>query len=99
MFILKKRNYHGKLAPSRWGLAMALYMIGFISYGATLVFYAAIFPRLARNTQHSRNLRERYDSGEISAEVYEQEESLEKNRISNISTVGPPCAVLHHCRR
>ncbi|KAF8261780.1 vacuole effluxer Atg22 like-domain-containing protein [Lactarius quietus] len=73
-------------SPSRWGLAMALYMIGFISYGATLVFYAAIFPRLARNTQHSRDLRERYDRGEISAEVYEQEESLEKNRISNIST-------------
>jgi len=65
---------------------VALYMIGFISYGATLVFYAAIFPRLARNTQHSRDLRERYDRGEISAEVYEQEESLEKNRISNIST-------------
>ena len=74
---------------------MALYMIGFISYGATLVFYAAIFPRLARNTQRSRDLRERYDRGEISAEVYEQEESLEKNRISNISTVGPSCTILH----
>jgi len=73
--------------PSRWGLAMALYMIGFISYGATLVFYAAAFPRLARNTPHSRSLREKYDSGEISAEEYEQEESLEKNRISNISTM------------
>ncbi|KAH9002488.1 MFS general substrate transporter [Lactarius hatsudake] len=73
-------------SPSRWGLAMGLYMVGFISYGATLVFYAAIFPRLARNTQHTRNLRERYDRGEISAEVHEQEESLEKNRISNIST-------------
>ena len=72
---------------------MALYMIGFISYGATLVFYAAIFPRLARNTQHSRDLRERYDRGEISAELYEREESLEKNRISNISTVSLFCAL------
>ena len=71
---------------------MALYMIGFISYGATLVFYAAIFPRLARNTQHSRDLREKYDRGEISAELYEREESLEKNRISNISTVSLFCA-------
>jgi uncharacterized membrane protein len=35
---------------------------------------------------HSRSLREKYDAGEISAEVYEREESLEKNRISNIST-------------
>ena len=67
---------------------MTLYMIGFISYGATLVLYAANFPRLACNTRHTRNLREKYDRGEISAEVYEREESLEKNRISNISTVG-----------
>lgn len=66
---------------------MGLYMVGFITYGATLVFYAAVFPRLARNTQHARDLKEKYDNGEIPAEVYEQEESLEKNRISNISTV------------
>ena len=73
--------------PSRWGTAMALYMIGFIAYGATLVFYAASFPRLARNTSHARKLRDMYQAGEISAEKYEAEESLEKNRISNISTV------------
>ena len=70
---------------------MALYMLGFISYGATLVFYAALFPRLARNTPHARTLREKYEQGEISAEEYEREESLEKNRISNISTVRIFC--------
>ncbi|KAG2042064.1 MFS general substrate transporter [Suillus americanus] len=73
--------------PNRWVLAMVLYIIGFVSYGATLVFYAALFPRLARNTPHARQLRDKYESGEIPPEVYEQEESLEKNRISNISTV------------
>ncbi|KAG6919783.1 hypothetical protein DXG01_001622 [Tephrocybe rancida] len=73
-------------APSRWPLGMALYMIGFISYGATLVFYAAAFPRLARNTAHARALRAKYESGEISKEEYDLEESMEKNRISNIST-------------
>ncbi|EKM79757.1 hypothetical protein AGABI1DRAFT_56924 [Agaricus bisporus var. burnettii JB137-S8] len=73
-------------SPSRWGLSMGLYMVGFISYGATLVFFAAAFPRLARNTQHSRNLREKLESGEVTLEEYELEESLEKNRISNIST-------------
>ncbi|TCD61408.1 hypothetical protein EIP91_008512 [Steccherinum ochraceum] len=73
--------------PSRWGAAMALYMIGFITYGATLVFYAALFPRLARNTPHARYLREKYENGEVSAEEYEIEESMEKNRISNISTM------------
>ncbi|KAG6877076.1 hypothetical protein C0993_010463 [Termitomyces sp. T159_Od127] len=72
--------------PSRWGVAMALYMIGFITYGATLVFYAAAFPRLARNTARARELREKYESGEMSREEYELEECLEKNHISNIST-------------
>ena len=76
---------------------MALYMIGFISYGATLVLYSAVFPRLARNTQHIRDLREKYDRGDIPVEVYEREESLEKNRISNISTVwisfSPQCSL------
>ncbi|KZP21589.1 MFS general substrate transporter [Athelia psychrophila] len=73
--------------PNRWPAAMALYMIGFISYGATLVFYAALFPRLARNTPHARSLREKFENGEVPPEEYEQEESLEKNRISNISTM------------
>ncbi|KAJ8519663.1 hypothetical protein ONZ45_g3385 [Pleurotus djamor] len=72
--------------PSRWPVGMALYMIGFISYGATLVFYAAAFPRLARNTPHARALRDKYEAGEVSKEEYEVEESMEKNRISNIST-------------
>lgn len=69
---------------------MALFMTGFISYGATLVFYAAVFPRLARNTPHSRELFNRYRQGETTREQYEVEESLEKNRISNISTVCMP---------
>ncbi|KAF9234356.1 MFS general substrate transporter [Melanogaster broomeanus] len=74
-------------SPDRWKLAMALYIIGFVSYGATLVFYGAAFPRLARNTPHSRQLHDKYEKGEMSAEEYEMEESLEKNRICNIFTV------------
>ena len=66
---------------------MGLFMLGFITYGATLVFYAALFPRLARNTPHSRELRRKLENGEITPEKFEMEESLEKNRISNISTV------------
>ena len=75
-------------APSQWPLAMALFTIGFISYGATIAFFAAVFPRLARNTPHSRKMRDRYEAGEIKLEEYELEESLEKNRISNISTAS-----------
>lgn len=66
---------------------MSLYMIGFTSYGATLVFFSANFPRLARNTPYARELKERYQNGEIPLEVYEIEESMEKNRICNIATV------------
>ena len=76
---------------------MGLYIVGFVSYGATLVFYAAAFPRLARNTPHSRDLRERYQNGQISVEEYETEESLEKNRISNISTVGTGIMTVNLC--
>ena len=75
-------------APSHWPVAMALFTLGFISYGATIAFFAAVFPRLARNTPHCRKLRDRYEAGEIKLEEYEMEESLEKNRISNISTVS-----------
>lgn len=84
-------------SPSRWKLAMVLYIISFVSYGATLVFYAAAFPRLARNTPHSRKLRDKYENGKISAEEYEKEESLEKNRISNISTMHSDVGYLATC--
>ena len=87
VFLLHHLTPFPPLEPSRWGAAMALYMIGFVTYGATLVFYAAAFPRLARNTPHARELRHKQQVGEISTEEYEVEESLEKNRISNISTV------------
>ena len=76
------------LEPSRWGAAMALYMISFITYGTTLAFYMAVFPRLARNTPHARQLRDKYEKGELSTEEYEVAESLERNRICNTTTVS-----------
>ncbi len=66
---------------------MVLFIIGFVTYGATLVFYAAAFPRLARNTARTRQLEDMYRKGEISKDELDLEVSLEKNRISNISTV------------
>ena len=79
------------LAPDRWKLAMALYIVGFVSCGGTLAFLASIFPRLARNTARTRRLHEMCENGQISIEEYEKEESLEMNKISNISSVGPGC--------
>ncbi|KAH9836563.1 MFS general substrate transporter [Rhodofomes roseus] len=71
--------------PSRWEAVMVLYIVSYVSYGAILVFAAAVFPRLVRNTPHARRVREKLDNQEITGEQSELEESLEKNRISNIS--------------
>jgi len=74
-------------APSRWGVAMGLFIIDFICFGLTLAFYAAIFPRLARNTPRMHELRDRLDRGEITVDKYNQAEALEKSKISSFSIV------------
>ncbi|KAJ5601563.1 hypothetical protein N7510_011097 [Penicillium lagena] len=73
--------------PSQWPAAMGMYVVAYISYGATLVFYAAVFPRLARFMPHVRKAREEdLREGKIDQEEYDAIESLERNHISNIST-------------
>ena len=67
---------------------MGLFIVGFISWSIATAFYAGIFPRLARSTPRSRELRERYERGEISAVVYIQKVGLEKSKISTMSMVG-----------
>ncbi|KDQ17216.1 hypothetical protein BOTBODRAFT_600563 [Botryobasidium botryosum FD-172 SS1] len=76
------------VAPSSWKWAMALYTLGFVSYGASLIFFIANLPRLARNTPQTREIRRKYENGEIEYEEYEIRESLEKNRISNWVTIN-----------
>jgi len=71
-------------SPSRWGAAMALYMISFTSRGIVIALFAALFPQLARNTPHSRELRKRHERGELSVEVYEKEKSIERSKISSV---------------
>ena len=66
---------------------MAIYIISFVSYGGLSVLYAAVFPVLARNTDRTRELWDLYTAGVINRDEYEVEESLEKNRISNVSMV------------
>lgn len=60
---------------------MALYVISYIAYGATLVFYAAVFPRLARYMPHVRKAREDLREGKIDQGGYDTIESLERNHI------------------
>jgi hypothetical protein len=74
-------------SPSDWPTAMGLYIIAYIAYGATLVFYAAVFPQLTRYMAHVRKAREEdLKEGMISRDEYDQIESLERNHISNVST-------------
>lgn len=75
---------YGMLAitsPSQWPAAMAMYVISYIAYGATLVFYAAVFPRLARYMQHVRQAREDLKEDRIEQREYDMIESLERNHI------------------
>ncbi|KAF8865715.1 hypothetical protein BDZ45DRAFT_372840 [Acephala macrosclerotiorum] len=71
----------------QWPAAMVFYITACITYGATLVFYAAVFPRLARYIPHVRKARdEELEEGNISQAEYDKIESLERNHVSSIST-------------
>ena len=75
---------YGMLAirhPSQWPSAMGLYIVAYIAYGATLVFYAAVFPRLARYTPHVRKARDELREGKINQTEYNEIESLERNHV------------------
>ncbi|KAG4415241.1 hypothetical protein IFR04_011652 [Cadophora malorum] len=73
--------------PEQWPAAMVIYIIAYIAYGATLVFYAALFPRLARYQPHVRKARdEDLKEGKMTQAEYDKIESLERNHVSSIST-------------
>ncbi|KAF4635583.1 hypothetical protein G7Y89_g2510 [Cudoniella acicularis] len=75
------------LLPSQWPAGMVFYIIAYIAYGATLVFYAALFPRLSRCMPHVRKAREEdLKNGKINQEEYDKIESMERNHISSVST-------------
>lgn len=84
-------GWMGITHASQWQAAIAVYLLGYISYGVTLVFYSNIFPRLARNTAKTKKAREDLDKGDIAIEDYETVEMLERNRLSTISTAHSNC--------
>jgi hypothetical protein len=66
---------------------MALYMISFTSRGIVIAFFGALFPQIARNTPHSRELRMRHERGELSDEDYEKDKGVERSKISSAGMV------------
>lgn len=89
-------GWMGITQASQWQAAIGVYLLGYISYGVTLVFYASVFPRLARNTAKTKKAREQLDNGEIAIEDYETVEMLERNRLSTISTAHSNCMSIVH---
>lgn len=81
------------VGEERWRTAMALYIGGMVTYGVTLVFYASVFPRLARNTPATKTARRKIsvvegcggDGLEAEKEAVEVE-ALERARLSSHST-------------
>lgn len=70
----------------QWHTALGLYMVGFVAYGVTLVFYGSVFPRLARSTPATKDARRLLGAGLISSAEFASVEMLERNRLSSIST-------------
>lgn len=89
-------GWMGITQADQWKSGVAVYLLGYISYGITLVFYASLFPRLARNTAKTKKAREQLDNGEIATEDYETVEMLERNRLSTISTAHSNCKPFSH---
>ncbi|KAI0648981.1 autophagy-related protein 22-like protein [Trametes meyenii] len=71
--------------PSRWQAGVALYILGLITYQCALTFWTAAFPGLARDLPEVQDSAEKLLSGEKSTSEHADLESMERNRISNVS--------------
>ncbi|CDO75187.1 hypothetical protein BN946_scf184866.g28 [Trametes cinnabarina] len=71
--------------PSKWQAGVALYILGLITYQCALTFWTAAFPGLARNLPGVQDSAAQTISGEKTLTEHADYESLERNRISNVS--------------
>ncbi|KAG5977427.1 hypothetical protein E4U55_006761 [Claviceps digitariae] len=68
----------------QWKVGVGLYIVGLISYQLTLTYWTAAFPSLARNTQHLRDARTAYETGEITRQELDRRDELERSKLSNV---------------
>ncbi|KAI0707224.1 MFS general substrate transporter [Earliella scabrosa] len=71
--------------PSRWEAGAALYILGLITFQCTVTFCAAAFPGLARDLPEVQQSAALVASAEKSEKEHADYESLQRNRISNVS--------------
>ncbi|KAF8519559.1 MFS general substrate transporter [Gautieria morchelliformis] len=75
----------GVEGPGKWKIGVGLYAVGLISYQGALTFWTAAFPGLARNLPEVRESASQVASGAKSLQEHVAFESLQRNRISNVS--------------
>ncbi|KAK2603878.1 hypothetical protein QQS21_003913 [Conoideocrella luteorostrata] len=68
-----------------WQVAVALYILGLVSYQTTTTYWVAAFPSLARNTQHLKDCRASYERGDISQQDLYRHDEMERSRLSNVA--------------
>ncbi|KZT01399.1 uncharacterized protein LAESUDRAFT_739186 [Laetiporus sulphureus 93-53] len=71
--------------PSQWKAAVALYILGLITYQCALTFWTAAFPGLAGDLPEVQASAESAARGEKNVEEHSNYVSLARNRVSNIS--------------
>jgi len=73
--------------PGKWRSANVLYMLGLIAYQGSLTFWTAAFPGLARNLPEVKESARQVITGQKSIAEHAALESLQRNRLSNMSLV------------
>ncbi|KND87792.1 Autophagy-like protein 22 [Tolypocladium ophioglossoides CBS 100239] len=71
--------------PDKWQVGVGLYVVGLIAYQLTLTYWTAAFPSLARNTARLKESRLAYAAGDITVEVLDRRDELERSRLSNVA--------------
>jgi len=81
---------------AKWQAGTALYILGrcflivtllikVIGYQLALTFWTAAFPRLARDTPELQLAAKQLRDGAITEEQYSSEDSIQRNRLANLS--------------
>jgi len=73
--------------PSQWHVAVVLYILGLTSYQCAVTFWTAAFPGLVRNLPEVQASANETEHGSKSIDEHTSFESLQRNRVSNMSLV------------
>ncbi|BFZ60261.1 hypothetical protein YB2330_001296 [Saitoella coloradoensis] len=84
----------GVTDPSQWKIGIGLYIVGLITYQATLTFWTAAFPSLVRDLPILQASRRDLATGATTPEANATLDSYHRNRLSNMSFYVCSCGEL-----